>query len=205
MSRFDASHDYQHVLRVLSLARHIEAKERALHPEIRYDADVVTLASLLHDVGDRKYLQDNQAAGGMVEGMLLKQGAPPELAAKVQTIVTHVSYSCEVADPMKVREVISKHPELAAVQDADRLDALGAVGIGRAFTFGATKRAEGGMARTMEHFTEKLEKLEGMMKTETGREMARLRTERLRMFRSWWEEETLVGRTVDRALTHKSD
>jgi HD superfamily phosphodiesterase len=41
----------------------------------------------------------------------------------------------------------------------------------------------------MEHFTEKLERLEGMMKTEAGRRMAQVRTERLRVFRGWWEEE----------------
>jgi uncharacterized protein len=83
-----------------------------------------------------------------------------------------------------MREIISKHPELAAVQDADRLDAPGAVGIGRTFTFGVAKRAEGGMAGTIEHYTEKLEKLDGMMKTGTGREIVRLGTEVLRTFRS---------------------
>ncbi|KAI9762608.1 MAG: hypothetical protein M1840_001201 [Geoglossum simile] len=128
----------------------------------------------------------------MVKEILLSRGAPEALATTVQTIVTHISYSSETRDPALVREIISQHPELAIVQDADRLDAIGAVGIGRTFTFGDAKRREGGMAETMEHFQEKLERLEGM-KTATGREMAGVRTERLRIFRGWWEEEALIG------------
>lgn len=78
------------------------------------------------------------------------------------------------------------------MQDADRLDALGAVGIGRAFTFGGAhpKREMRGMQGTMEHIQEKLERLEGMMKTDEGRRMAAERTRRVKAFRAWWEEES---------------
>lgn len=95
------------------------------------------------------------------------------------------------------------YPELGIVQDADRLDAIGAVGIGRCFTFlGAKGKGKGKgkgdgeeweLENAIRHFGEKLERLEGMMKTESGREMARVRTERLRVFKGWWEEETGVG------------
>ena len=133
----------------------------------------------------------------MVQFALQSHGADPILAEKVQTIVSHVSYTVECADPHKIRTLIDDgYPELAIVQDADRLDALGALGIGRCFTFlgaqGAKLVPQGGdweMKNAIDHFGDKLERLEGMMKTETGRDMARLRTQRLKEFRDWWDEE----------------
>ena len=74
------------------------------------------------------------------------------------------------------------------MQDADRLDAIGAVGIGRMFTYGGA-RTERSMGGTVAHLDEKLVRLEGMMKTAVGREVARERGERLRVFRGWWVEE----------------
>ena len=209
MSNHDPSHNPAHVHRVVDLAAVILAAEQTLHPSKYFDESVVKLAALLHDIGDRKYLPaladgDDPATAAttldpttMVEHALIKNGAPAALASRVQTIVSHVSYTTECKDPGVVRRLIDQegYPELAIVQDADRLDAIGAVGIGRCFTFlGAQgkKFAVGGkweMENSIEHFGEKLEKLEGMMKTETGRKMARVRTERLKIFRGWWEEE----------------
>lgn len=106
-------------------------------------------------------------------------------------------------DPDVIRRLIFEegYPELAIVQDADRLDALGAVGIARCFTYlGAKGRGKGSweLEEAIEHFGEKLEKLEGMMKTESGREMARVRTERLREFRKWWVEENETAEERER-------
>lgn len=159
-------------------------------------------------MGDKKYSTPEEISKHPVSKVLLELGASPELAFKVQTIVKHVSYSAETKDPLAVEEVLLQHPELAAVQDADRLDAIGAVGIGRAFTFGGAMRPETNMAETIQHFTEKLERLEGLMKvrvlfirmsaiitklqTRTGKQMARERTRRLQIFRTWWEEETTI-------------
>jgi uncharacterized protein len=190
MGQYDGSHDFKHVLRVLDLARRIAAASI----DSKYDDEIITLAALLHDVGDKKYIKAGQNAESIVRDVLLGFGAPEEVAIKVQTIVTHVSYSSETKDPSKVLAVINQHPELAVVQDADRLDAIGAVGIGRTFTFGGAKSAARGMDGTIEHFTDKLEKLESMMKTEIGRELARVRTQRLREFRSWWDEEVSEAR-----------
>lgn len=103
-----------------------------------------------------------------------------------------MSYTSEVKDPAHVTALIEAHPELAVVQDADRLDAIGAVGIGRMFTFGGAKTARS-MAGTMEHLDEKLVRLEGMMKTAVGREVARVRGERLAVFRGWWGQEVGFG------------
>ena len=191
MSHYDSSHDYQHILRVLHLAKYIEAKERTVRPDASYDTDVVTLASYLHDLGDRKYSKVGDDSTAMVEEFLTLHGADKELARRVQQIVNHVSYSGEIQDPAKVQKALQDYPELALVQDADRLDALGAVGIGRCFTFGGARRREAGMNEAIDHFGEKLERLEGMMKTETGKKLAAVRTERLKVFRGWWEEEVV--------------
>lgn len=205
MSGHDPSHNPAHVHRVVNLAKKILEAEMVLHPEKQLDAAVVQLAALLHDIGDRKYLPNVSGSDGdstkldpttMVEHALLQKNAPNEVASKVQKIVSHVSYTTECKDPSVIRQLIdSGYPELAVVQDADRLDAIGAIGIGRCFTFlGAVgkKYAVDGkweMDNSIEHFGDKLEKLEGMMKTETGRKMARVRTERLNIFRGWWEDE----------------
>lgn len=119
----------------------------------------------------------------------------------MQTIVNNVSYTNETRNPEHVQSLISTpgYHELAIVQDADRLDAIGAVGIARTFTYLGSqgeKRKEKPdqklweLEESIEHFGEKLEKLEGMMKTETGKEIARERTRRLKVFKEWWVDET---------------
>lgn len=195
MSKYDGSHDFNHIRRVVGLAHLIYAevnKEKLETPlfdeEEDLDLHVITLAALLHDVGDKKYLEPGQDSSTLVLATLLSFGAPEDLAVKVQRIVLGVSYSSEIKDPAQVAAMIQKYPELAIVQDADRLDAIGAVGIGRTFTFGGAKGARE-MGETIQHFDDKLEKLESMMKTSPGRRMARERTERLKVFRGWWEEE----------------
>lgn len=192
MSRFDASHDYEHILRVYYLSRTISAREAHLLPPVHYNPNVIALASLLHDVGDKKYLMPGEDGSTMVQNILLNLGASASIAEKVQEIVSHVSYSTEIKDPSKIQDLITEHPELAVVQDADRLDAIGAVGIGRCFAYTAAK-GKGSLQEAITHFQEKLERLELMMKTRTGRAMAMERTERLRVFRGWWDEEVDEG------------
>ncbi len=189
MSRYDCSHDFIHILRVLALAKHILAEEIAASPEKKFQKQAVLLAALLHDVGDKKYVQPGDNSEHAVEDVLQKHGCPPRFVAKVALIVQHVSYSNEIKRPQLVKAILGAHPELAIVQDADRLDAIGAVGIARTFAFGAVKAPNRGMEGCIEHFTDKLEKIEGMMKTQTGKALARDRTQRLQDFRQWWQEE----------------
>ncbi|PGH23276.1 hypothetical protein AJ80_02692 [Polytolypa hystricis UAMH7299] len=246
MSGHDPSHNPQHVTRVVRLAHRILDAERARDPQgpaAQYDKTVVTLSAILHDIGDRKYLPKQPSSSSspatpplitpqnIIYHVLLNNGASQHLAQTVQTIVTHVSYTTETKNPEKIQHLIdTDFPELAIVQDADRLDALGAMGIARCFTYLGAKGGGGGADRAsvgvrasagtqddddgvklnggeeeknavgrweldegIEHFGEKLEKLEGMMKTQTGREMARERSWRLQEFRRWWEEETTLG------------
>lgn len=236
-AHFDASHNYDHILRVLALSRHILSVEEVSHPSVNYDATVIELCVLLHDVADHKYVSSSSSPPIHSPNMpsplpsplptsfpsvppppgpnrppapctqssitstnttttplafLLSLSCPPPLAHTVQAIITAISYSTETRSPALVHATLRKHPELAIVQDADRLDALGAVGIGRAFTFGGAHPNRGvrGMQGTVEHIQEKLERLEGMMKTDEGRRMAAERTRRVKAFRSWWEEES---------------
>lgn len=190
MSRYDMSHDFNHILRVLGLAKHILAEELKDNPWKKFHKNAIILAALLHDVGDKKYIQPGESSEHMIESLLANNGCPPRFVAKVSLIVEHVSYSSEVKRPQLVRAIIGAHPELAIVQDADRLDAIGAIGIGRTFAYGAAKQPDRSMQGTIDHFTDKLENIEGLMKTETGKKIARERTRRLEEFRRWWEEES---------------
>ncbi|KAK5172591.1 uncharacterized protein LTR77_002711 [Saxophila tyrrhenica] len=189
MSRYDCSHDFNHILRVLALAKHILAQETLANPEKKLQKQAVLLAALLHDVGDKKYVQSGDNPEHAVEEVLQKHGCPPRFVAKVALIVQHVSYSNEIKRPHLVKAILGAHPELAIVQDADRLDAIGAVGIARTFAYGAAKASDRGLQGCIEHFTDKLENIEALMKTETGKALARERMQRLKDFRQWWEEE----------------
>ena len=191
MSTWDPSHDYTHILRVLHTARTIEASMRELHPEIIIDSNVVTLGAMLHDVGDRKYVQATENAAALVQEKLIELGADKELAKKVQTICTNVSYNAETkskASQEAVAKLCLEIPELAIVQDADRLDSIGATGIARLFAFSGAKCQERGLS--IDHFYEKLIKLVDLMKTEPGKKLAQEQTDRLNTFLGWWAIET---------------
>ncbi|KAG9194947.1 hypothetical protein G6011_00067 [Alternaria panax] len=205
MSKYDNSHDYQHILRVLSNTRRIliaeqhkfiEQQTQSYGYSPKYEHDdlfkptSLFLAALLHDVGDHKYAKPDENADAMVLDLLLAHGAKPDLACKVQQIVFNVSYTNEIRNPGMAKHILAKHPELGIVQDADRLDAIGAVGIARCFSFGAAKMPDQPMDRAVGHFEDKLYKLEGMMKTEEGKEMARERHKVLERFAEQWKKET---------------
>ncbi len=239
--RFDGSHDYQHVLRVVALSMEILRVEQNTFRKIVFDGLTVELVALMHDIDDRKYRQPtsnetesypsppttneqvqpnpfnpfspsvtNQPQSDSsnidpnlqppapippsVEGHLLQIGWPATIASKVAAISPFISYTAETTDKAGFASALAFFPELAVVQDADRLDAIGATGIGRAFTYGGAKCRDGGMADTLKHVEEKLCKLEGMMKTPEGRRLSIVRAERLRIYGRWWlEEMRMVG------------
>ncbi|PBP15720.1 Uncharacterized protein BUE80_DR013520 [Diplocarpon rosae] len=194
MNKFDGSHDFNHIKRVVGIAHviftGIAAPTAGSDPSSArpLDPTIITLAAMLHDVGDRKYLKEGQDPKTQVQELLLSFGADAKLAAKVQAICLGVSYTSEVQDPAHVRHLIMEHPELAVVQDADRLDAIGAVGIGRVFTYGGA-RTDRDMHESIDMMDRKLFKIASMMKTEPGKRMAGEATHRLRLFRNWWREE----------------
>ena len=243
---FDASHDHNHIKRVLALSFEILRVEQNAFKTINFDSTIIELVALFHDIDDHKYqppanmpapypsppsnmdpqiqqtpplvdlnssIQEQSASDSFntdpdpqnlneneshVETLLLQLGWPDDIASKAAAITPFVSYTAEVTNKPGFASALAQYPELAVVQDADRLDAIGAVGIGRAFTYGGAKDREGGMAGTMNHFTEKLSRLEAMMKTGEGKRMAAARAERLRIFGRWWQAEMkMVGMAND--------
>ncbi|CAI6328098.1 unnamed protein product [Periconia digitata] len=193
----DSSHDYHHILRVVSNANRLLALEKEQNPSQEYNVPALFLAALLHDVGDHKYAAPGEDVKNLVSTILQARGADADLATRVQTVVKHVGYSNESKDPQSVINVLKKYPELAIVQDADRLDAIGAVGIARCFSFSAAKLKEQPMSVAIEHFHEKLFLLAGMMKTGAGKELAERRKRVLEEFAAEFGEESKLSFVVE--------
>jgi uncharacterized protein len=196
-AQFDSSHDFNHILSVLAMALEILKVENARREQQGLhllNKKIIVLGSLLHDVDDKKYppVLNGRNPGGPADiyELMLSWHADEQLASLVSRLCAGVSYTSEISNPAVTAELITKIPELAVVQDADRLDALGAVGIGRCFFYGGAHGRN--MGGCVGHFVEKLFKLERMMKTETGRALAKERTKRLKEFMGWWKEETSI-------------
>ncbi|KAF2660883.1 hypothetical protein K491DRAFT_588242 [Lophiostoma macrostomum CBS 122681] len=191
----DNSHDYDHIVRVLSNANMILQQERQ-HPgpgPVRaYDNDTVFFAALLHDMEDYKYTHPGKQHE-CVYDILLSHGAPIEFAEKLQVICRDVGFSVERSQPARVYATLRRRPELAIVQDADRLDAIGAIGVARCFAFGGARRPPRPLSDGINHFAEKLLKLEGLMKTCAGKRMAKKRTEFLMHFANQFEKEAMLS------------
>ncbi|RVX67366.1 hypothetical protein B0A52_09147 [Exophiala mesophila] len=194
--QFDASHDFNHIKRVVAnsltiLDKEEELQKRSCLPALNPLS--VILGALLHDVEDKKYRSADDTTSPTKQ-ILNQVGLTDDYADLMLQLVHGVSYSSEVKDPEKVIRAIQLIPELAIVQDADRLDAIGAIGIGRCFTFSGAKKIPD-MQDSIAHFEDKLIKLRDMMKTETGRLLAEERTDRILEFMSWWQDETAATTT----------
>jgi uncharacterized protein len=130
-----------------------------------------TKPRLVHDVDDRKY-KDSQRAEGHLARMLLRHGVPDETSLKIQTTARNVSYWSETKHPEGLKSALARHPEIAIVQDADRLDAIGAIGIGRTFAFGGAKAPQCGLQATRQHITDRLVKTVHTIKVRQRRHLA---------------------------------
>jgi uncharacterized protein len=177
----DPGHDWSHVNRVRNLAVYIGKKEKA-------NLLVVELAALLHDVADYKFHKGNDKVGGQLARQWLSKNKLD------QNVVDHIVY---IIDNVSFKGAGVKYDmktlEGKIVQDADKLDALGAIGIARAFSFGGLfnrpmfdsnikpvmhdsfSKYKNGKATTINHFYEKLLLLKDRMHTKTARQIAKHR------------------------------
>ncbi|KAJ2498255.1 hypothetical protein GGH96_004459 [Coemansia sp. RSA 1972] len=216
MSRYDCSHDYLHVERVVRQALKIAAQE-STHTHV--DMLVVHLAALLHDVDDAKYSDANTSS--TVGDFLATTNLDAERAHHIVRIIDAVSFRKELlaieqeqAGTMDAeeREWRLKCVELSCVQDADRLDAIGAFGVMRCAAFSGARnrplhnprdsciagttydayvRQDSGTA--VAHFYEKLLQLASMMKTEGGKREAQGRHEFMCRFLEQVDAEASFG------------
>ena len=153
------------------------------------------MAALLHDCDDKKYGGDETTQPN-ARAALSAASVPPAAAERVLSIIRGVSYSSEVARLRAsggggASSAAADDPELALataiVQDADRLDAIGATGIARVFCFGGARGRP--LAESVQHFHDKLLKLRDMCKTGAGRAAAAARHETMVSFLNCLEKE----------------
>ncbi len=178
LANAEAGHDWFHVERVWKTAKSIALQEGA-------DIFVVELAALLHDIADAKFNNGDEEIGPRKAGEFLQTlDIDPELIFHVQNIIKYMSFKSSFDNP------VFSSLEMQIVQDADRLDAIGAIGIARAFTYGGYKNRElynpkiepnlsqtkeeykNTSAPTINHFYEKLLLLKDKMNTKAGKELA---------------------------------
>ncbi|NIP31520.1 MAG: HD domain-containing protein [Candidatus Dadabacteria bacterium] len=181
-------HDWWHTFRVFKIAEYMAQKEGA-------DLLIVSLASLLHDIADWKFNDGDENLGPTIaEQWLKKFDIENEIIQHIKEIINSVSYKGNnVKDNMKTIEG-------KVVQDADRIDAIGAIGIARTFAYGGYKGNEihnpdikpqihnnfeeykSSKGTTINHFYEKLLLLKDRMNTKTGKEIAEERHKFLEQF-----------------------
>ncbi|PYF75989.1 HD domain-containing protein [Pedobacter nutrimenti] len=174
----EAGHDWFHIERVYKTALHLNRTEQG-------DVLIVSLAALLHDIADSKFNGGDEEIGPRIAGEFLqKLNLDPLLIEQVQLIIKNLSYKASLG------QINFASKELDIVQDADRLDAIGAIGIARAFTYGGFKNRvlydpeikpdlnmskeayKNAVNPTINHFYEKLLRLKDLMKTPAGKQMA---------------------------------
>ena len=168
-----SGHDFDHTRRVYHMAVRIAGEEGA-------DVEMVALAALLHDVDDHKLSPETCEHKDRAVAFLKSQGVSEQKIHRIVEIISQISFSAGNGRPSTL--------EGMCVQDADRLDAIGAIGIGRAFAFGGSRGRRmhdpDGVDKTatVEHFYDKLFKLKDLMTTPTGRHLAQQRDEFMHSF-----------------------
>ena len=193
----EAGHDWFHTLRVYNNARLIAKSESV-------DLYIVALGALLHDIADSKFHNGDDTVGPRVaRKFLLQHNVDSFVINSVIDIINNISFNKSLETNNKPNSI-----ELDVVQDADRLDAIGAIGIARCFNYGgfknrklfdpsikpnlkmSKKEYKNSKAPTINHFYEKLLLLSDKMNTKTAKKIAKERhqfmTEYLDQFHAEW-------------------
>lgn len=182
-----SGHDYHHTMRVYRLAVQIAEQEKA-------DMLIVQLAALLHDVDDVKLSPETHDTKKNAVDFMRSKGVDDKIIDNVCKIIDEVSFA-------GTDSVIPNTIEGKCVQDADRLDAMGAIGIARTFAYGGSKGRkmydpdiqplknmnkeeyrQNQNSTSINHFYEKLLLLKGMMNTETAKTLAEHRHAVMEMY-----------------------
>lgn len=182
-----SGHDYFHTLRVYKLAMNLAREENA-------DEKITALSAILHDADDRKISPTTYENKDNARSFLISQNVNNDDIEKIIKIISEVSFK-------GTDSVVPSSIEGKCVQDADRLDALGAIGIARAFAFGGNRNREmynpeikpkenmnseqyanNENSTTVNHFYEKLFLLKDMMNTETAKKIAMEREDFMHKF-----------------------
>ena len=174
-----SGHDYYHTLRVYNLAKTISEKEGG-------NQEIIVLAALLHDVDDYKIIGENGIPFYNAKTFLKNNNVDEDEIAEICNVISTISFK-------GVDTVAPTSIEGKVVQDADRLDAIGAIGIGRTFAYGGkvgrpmhnpdikynenmtAEQYYKNVGTSINHFYEKLLKLKELMNTETANKMAESR------------------------------
>ncbi|HUX97653.1 MAG TPA: HD domain-containing protein [Bacteroidales bacterium] len=188
VSTYDSGHDWWHIVRVRNLAKIINEKENLEEPFL------VDLAALFHDFADSKFNGTKPGEGYEIAGRFLAENGMENCHSEITGIMRNVSFSSRKTPVNKDDSL------LCIIQDADRLDAIGAIGIARAFSYGGYRNniiyspvAEENSMSTINHFYEKLLLLSAMMNTETGKKMAHERHVFLEIFLDQFHKEWNAG------------
>ena len=180
-----SGHDYFHTLRVYKMATKIAQSEGA-------NVEIVQLSALLHDVDDRKISPETYQTQANARSFLLSSGVDDDIVENICKIIREISFGGNDTVPTSI--------EGGCVQDADRLDAIGAIGIARAFAYGGNHRRlmhhpdikpnlnmtkeeyRKSESTTINHFYEKLFKLTLLMNTQTAIQIAKEREAYMKEF-----------------------
>ena len=181
-----SGHDYFHTLRVYKMATRIAEHENA-------DLTIVQLAALLHDVDDIKLSPETNANKDRAVAFLREHSASEAMVKTICDIIGEVSFR-------GTDSIVPKTIEGRCVQDADRLDAIGAIGIARAFAYGGSHNRiihdseikptvymtadeyQNHVSTTINHFYEKLFQLRDLMNTDTAKKIAKQREDYMKSY-----------------------